>query len=78
MSSFYSRADEPENGDYATTERYGNVILIGRLSLTYVFDEIFWVVELDDGELKIVRESELENVGYYGEQKEIKIVLTYW
>lgn len=54
MSSFYSRADEPENGDYATTERYGNVILIGRLSLTYVIDEIFWVVEL-------------ENVGYYGE-----------
>ena len=78
MSSFYSRADEPENGDYATTERYGNVILIGRLSLTYVIDEIFWVVELDDGELKIVHESELENVGYYGEQKEIKIVLTYW
>lgn len=67
MSSFYSRADEPENGDYATTERYGNVILIGRLSLTYVIDEIFWVVELDDGELKIVRESELENVGYYNE-----------
>ena len=41
--------------------------MIGRLSLTYVIDEIFWVVELDDGELKIVRESELENVGYYGE-----------
>jgi hypothetical protein len=67
MSSFYSRADEPENGDHATTERYGNVILIGRLSLTYVINETFWVVELDDGELKIVRESELENIGYYGE-----------
>ena len=53
MSSFYSRADEPENGDYATTERYGNVILIGRLSLTYVIDEIFWVVELDDGGLRL-------------------------
>lgn len=67
MSSFYNRANEPENGDYATTERYGNVILIGRLSLTYVTNETFWVVELDDGELKIVRESELENIGYYGE-----------
>jgi hypothetical protein len=67
MSSFYHRTAEPENGDHATTERYGNVTLIGRVSLTYVIDEIFWVVELDDGELKIVRESELENVGYYGE-----------
>lgn len=67
MSSFYNRAGEPENGDYATTERYGDVTLIGRVSLTYVIDEIFWVVELNDGELKIVRESEFENVGYYGE-----------
>lgn len=67
MSSFYRRVGEPENGDRATTERYGNVTLIGRVSLTYVIDEIFWVVELNDGELKIVRESELENVGYYGE-----------
>lgn len=67
MSSFYNRTGEPENGDYATIKRYGNVTLIGRISLTYVINETFWVIELDDGELKIVRESELENVGYYGE-----------
>lgn len=67
MSSFYRRVGEPENGDRATTERYGNVTLIGRLSLTYVIDETFWVVELNDDELKIIRESELKNIGYYGE-----------
>lgn len=67
MSSFYDRVGEPENGDRATTERYGNVTLIGRISLTYVINETYWVVELIDGDIKIVRESEFENVGYYGE-----------
>lgn len=67
MSSFYLRTGCPESNDYATTERYGNVTIVGRIKFVYVIEERFWLVELDDGELKIVRESELENVGYYGE-----------
>ena len=67
MSSFYRKTNEPENGDHAISERYGRVTLIGKLILTDIIIETFWVVELNDGELKIVRESELKNVGYYGE-----------
>ncbi len=68
MSSFYSRQEEPCNGDIATHTLYGSVILVGKLKVEDNY-ETFWIVELIYGnnELKIVRENDLEDIGYYGD-----------
>lgn len=68
MSSFCLRQEEPQIGDTATHTLYGIVNLVGKLKVEDNY-ETFWLVELIYGsnELKIVRENDLEDVGYYGD-----------
>jgi hypothetical protein len=51
-------------GCVASHDRYGSVTLVTAL-VTEEYPQL-WVVETD-GELKIVREDELYDYGYYGE-----------
>ena len=68
MSSFYLRQEEPHIGDTATHTLYGTVYLVGKLKVEDSH-ETFWLVELlyENNELKIVRENDLEDIGYYGD-----------
>ena len=58
MSSFYECKMRP--GCVASHNRYGSVTLV----TDYPH---LWAVEARDGELKIVREDDLYDFGYYGE-----------
>lgn len=62
MSSFYECEMRP--GCVASHDKYGSVTLVTAL-VTEEYPQL-WVVETD-GELKIVREDELYDYGYYGE-----------
>ena len=66
MSTFCHRnTDEsPRIGDRADHYKYGNVRLVNQLQITNDID-VLWIAERDSGELSIVRESDLDNVGYY-------------
>lgn len=69
MSSFYLRQEEPHIGDTATHTLYGTVDLVGKLKVEDNCGDTFWIVEpiYGNNELKIVRENDLENIGYYGD-----------
>lgn len=69
MSSFYSKNGEPEPGDIATTEKYGNVQLVAQVQTVYETydDDNIWVVEDHDEELHLVRQRDLTDIGYYGD-----------
>lgn len=63
MSSFYECEMSP--GCVASHNRYGSVTLVTAL-VTEDYPQL-WAVEARDGELKIVREDDLYDFGYYGE-----------
>lgn len=63
MSSFYEC--EMRHGCVASHNRYGSVTLVTAL-VTEDYPQL-WAVEARDGELKIVREDDLYDFGYYGE-----------
>lgn len=64
MSSFYECEMRP--GCVAShNSRYGSVTLVTAL-VTEDYPQL-WAVEARDGELKIVREDDLYDFGYYGE-----------
>lgn len=67
MSSFYKRESEPMIGDIGTHEIYGTVSLVGQIAVSSGTWEDFWLVEVENEELKIVRLDQLTNIGYYGD-----------
>ena len=69
MSSFYLREKEPQNGDVAFHTIYGYVCLIGKIEVKDNYGETFWLTEVlhGNGGYEIIKESDLENVGYYGD-----------
>lgn len=66
MSSFYLR-DTPQNGDRADHDIYGHIHLVGKIEISDNYSDTFWLVETEENELKIVKESDLKNIGFYGD-----------
>lgn len=67
MSSFYLRKGDPRNEDIATHDKYGIIRLIGKIEVSDNWGDTFWIAVTDENELKIVNQSDITNVGYYGD-----------
>ena len=69
MSSFYKRENDPQPGDIGTDPNYGNVSLIGPISLfgSAIEDYGYWLAEDEDNRYVIVSIDCLKNIGYYGD-----------
>lgn len=80
MSSFYQREGRPQVGDTANHNiltyvsaddcwhsRSETVTVVGQVAMFDCCAPIFWLVEKEDESLIIVKESDLYNVGYYGD-----------
>lgn len=67
MSSFYCRESEPRKGDIATHPKHGEVTIIGQISVDGDFYYGYWLVEDENGEIRIVNIESLEDIGYYGD-----------
>lgn len=69
MSTFVKRSyDDYQVGDSARVPIYGEVVLVGTLNIDSPVDSSIWVVEEQKTcRLRLVREYELFDVGYWGE-----------
>lgn len=80
MSSFYPREDRPQVGDIAKHNvliyvaaddcwhsMSETVTVMGQVAMVDCCGSIFWLVEKEDESLIVVKESDLYDIGYYGD-----------